>query len=83
MDITLFQLEAENESSLNSKLDDLIEEVGVPAEEGKDATGLFAEVAKKADAATTFTKDEVRSEIAASIAGADHLRRKKLGSYSE
>ena len=27
MDLTLFQLEAENESSLNSKLDDLIEEV--------------------------------------------------------
>lgn len=70
-------------ADLQQSVGDLIEEVGAPAEEGKDATGLFAEVAKKADAATTFTKDEVRSEIAASIAGADHLRRKKLGSYSE
>lgn len=70
-------------ADLQQVVSDLAAEVGEPAAGGKAATGLHAEIDKKANAEDVFTKDEVRTEIAVSIADADHLRRKKLGSYSE
>lgn len=61
----------------------MLEEVGTPAKDQVPASGLYVELDKKANAADVYTKDEVLTEIAISIADADHLRRKKLNSYTE
>lgn len=50
------------EGGLVDQVEDLQEEIGHAATEaGNDATGLYAELDKKADKATTYTKDEVDS----------------------
>ena len=50
------------EGGLVDQVEDLKEEIGHAATEaGNDATGLYAELDKKADKATTYTKDEVDS----------------------
>ena len=49
--------------------------VGAPASEGVAASGLFAEVDKKANAEDVYTSEEVDTKIGEAIAGIDHLSR--------
>lgn len=63
-------------SSLQTTVEDIKSAIGSPAEEGKEATGLYA----KADADTVYTKEETEELIAIEIAKYDHLSRKTFAS---
>lgn len=63
-------------SSLQTTVEDIKSAIGSPAEEGKEATGLYA----KADADTVYTKEETEELIATEIAKYDHLSRKTFAS---
>ena len=63
-------------SSLQTTVEDIKSAIGSPAEEGKEATGLYA----KADADTVYTKEETEELIATEIAKYDHLSRKIFAS---
>lgn len=63
-------------SSLQTTVEDIKSAIGSPAEEGKEATGLYA----KADANTVYTKEETEDLIATEIAKYDHLSRKTFAS---
>lgn len=56
---------------------DIEDKIGDPAnsELDKEATGLYAELELKANAADVYTKEETEDAIATAIAGADHLKR--------
>ena len=66
-------------SALQTTVADLAKELGDPAEGEKAATGIYAELDKKANAADVYTKDEVDAAIAA----VDHLQRKIVTSYND
>lgn len=70
-------------ADLQGVVENLVGEVGAPKEGSTEATGLYAELDKKANAADVYTKSEVRTEIALSVADSDHLRRKILTSYAD
>ena len=61
----------------------ILNSVGAPADEDSEATGLFAEIAKKANAEDVYTKQETISKIEAEVAKASHLKRKEVGSIDE
>ena len=63
-------------AGLQKSVTDLATTVG-SKEEG---TGVFAEIAKKADAENVYTKSATDSKIAEAIAKAPHLERKKVDS---
>lgn len=65
-------------SALQTTVADLAKELGDPADGDKVATGVYAELDKKANAADVYTKTEVDEAIAA----ADHLQRKIVASYT-
>ena len=72
--------------TLQTTVDDLIdtttsiqEEIGNPADDTNSATGLYAELDKKANIDNVYTKEEVQQQIAA----ADHLKRKKVANLEE
>lgn len=64
--------------NLETELDALEANVGQPAnaEDGTAATGLYAELDKKANTADVYTKVETDEKIATEIAKVDHLKRK-------
>lgn len=66
-------------SALQTSVADLVKELGNPAEGEKAATGVYAELDKKANATDVYTKDEVDAAIAA----VDHLQRKIVTSYND
>lgn len=61
----------------------ILNSVGAPADEDSEATGLFAEIAKKANAEDVYTKQETISKIEAEVAKASHLKRKEVASIDE
>jgi len=68
----------ENVSNLETTVDALKKSVGQAAsvEDGTAATGLYAELDKKANTADVYTKVETDEKIATEIAKVDHLKRK-------
>lgn len=68
---------------LKNTLTDLTAEVGDPASEGVAATGLYAELDKKANSSDVYTKEQVVALVDNKIATVDHLKRKIVGSLSE
>ena len=61
-------------------IDVLEKAVGAPAEGETAASGLFAEVEKKANAADVYSIEQADSAIAAAVAGASHLKRQEVAS---
>ena len=72
------------EGGLVDQVEDLQEEIGHAATEaGNDATGLYAELDKKANAADVYTKSETETAIATAVNAADHLKRKIVEKYED
>lgn len=65
-------------SALQTTVADLAKELGDPADGDKAATGVYAELDKKANAADVYTKQQVDEAIAA----VDHLQRKIVASFT-
>lgn len=63
---------------IDDSIELLLSRVGAPAEDGSDASGLFAEVAKKANAADVYTKEETHTYVGEAVAAASHLKRKEI-----
>lgn len=61
----------------------LLEEVGKPAAEEIEASGLYAELDKKANIKDVYTKEETIAEINSAIQNVNHLQRKIVASYSD
>ena len=59
----------------NSTVEGLKEAVGVPSGEGVEATGIYAELEKKANAEDVYSKNEADQAIASAIANVSHLKR--------
>lgn len=70
-------------SDLQKVAEDLVAEIGSPAEDGAAASGIYAEIDKKANAADVFTKDETLEQIATAVNNIDHLQRKIVSSYAD
>ena len=72
------------EGGLVDQVEDLQKEIGHAATEaGNDATGLYAELDKKANAADVYTKSETDTAIATAVNAADHLKRKIVEKYED
>lgn len=69
------------DSGLNQQIADIKQDIGTKAnaEAGTSATGIFAELDKKADANSVYTKTETDSLIA----NAEHLKRKIFNTKEE
>lgn len=65
-------------SALQTTVADLTKELGDPSEGEKAATGIYAELDKKANVEDVYTKQQVDEAIAA----VDHLQRKIVASYT-
>lgn len=65
-------------NDIDDSIELLLSRVGAPAEEGFDASGLFAEVAKKANAIDVYTKEETHTYVSEAVAAASHLKRKEI-----
>lgn len=70
-------------ADLQKVVTDLGTEVGNPATDSEDATGIYALLETKADANKVYTKDEVDTKFATELAAIDHLRRKIVTSYAD
>lgn len=70
-------------SDLQKVAEDLVAEIGSPAEDGVAASGIYAEIDKKANTADVFTKDETLEQIATAVNNIDHLQRKIVSSYAD
>ena len=70
-------------SDLQQVITGINTELGNPAEEGKEATGVYAELEKKANAADVYNQAETEALIAEAVAAADHLQRKIVASYTD
>lgn len=69
---------------VQDQVEDLQEEIGHAATEaGNDATGLYAELDKKANAADVYTRSETDTAIATAVNAADHLKRKIVEKYED
>lgn len=66
------------EDGLVSKVEDIVTSIGAPASGEGDvpATGIYAEIDKKADASNVYTKGEADNKINEAVAAAAHLKRK-------
>lgn len=75
----------EDVSSLEIAVNALKENVGQPAntEDGTAATGLYAELDKKANATDVYTKTQTDEKIASEIAKVDHLKRTIVDSIDD
>lgn len=65
-------------NDINSSIELLLNRVGAPAEDDTAASGLFAEVAKKANSVDVYTKEETHTYVNAAVAAASHLKRKEV-----
>lgn len=59
----------------NSVVEGIQEAIGVPSSEGVEATGIYAELEKKANAENVYSKNEADQAIASAIANVSHLKR--------
>lgn len=57
--------------------------IGSASQGDTPATGLIAEIEKKANAADVYTQEEADAKIAAAVAGANHLERKIVTSIND
>lgn len=57
--------------------------IGSAAQGDVPATGLIAEIEKKANASDVYTQEETDAKIAAAVAGANHLERKIVTSVDD
>ena len=66
--------------SLQTALDDVNDKIGSPSANEQAASGIYAELEKKANAENVYTKSEtdsvIESKVAEGVAAADHLKRK-------
>lgn len=73
--------------SIQTALDSLSENVGSPSSGGQAATGVYAELEKKANASDVYTKTEadevIEAKVAEGVAAADHLKRKTFNSIGD
>lgn len=67
-----------NIDELTSMLEDLSNEIGQAASDGKEATGLYALLDAKANKSDVYTKEQTLEEIAKSVAASGHLKRKTV-----
>lgn len=67
-----------NIDELTSMLQDLSNEIGQAASDGKEATGLYALLDVKANKSDVYTKEQTLEEIAKSVAASGHLKRKTV-----
>lgn len=72
-------------NDLANEVSDLNTAVGVPAnaETGTAASGIFAELDKKANIVDLYTKGEIDNAIATAVANIDHLKRVKVNSIDD
>ena len=70
-------------ADLQAVTQNLLEEIGAPLTEEAPASGLYAELDKKANAADVYTKEDVLAQINAAVSAADHLQRKIVASYAD
>lgn len=75
----------EDVSDLETAVDALKENVGQPSDatSGAAATGLYAELDKKANSADVYTKTQTDEKIASEIAKVDHLKRTIVDSIDD
>lgn len=66
--------------SISESITNLNTLVGTPASNDADASGLFAELDKKANAADVYTKEETNTQINTAVANVAHLKRKEVAS---
>ena len=67
---------------VQKSVSDIEREIGAPVDGETPASGLYAELDKKANAADVYSKAETTVIINNAVAEADHLRRKIIESYS-
>ena len=70
-------------TTAEADIDALEAKVGAAASDGTAASGLFAELDTKADAANVYTRSEADTAISTAIAGADHLKRTTVDSVED
>lgn len=70
-------------TEINNAVNALQNTIGSAAEGETPATGIFAELEKKANAENVYTKDETEAAIATAIAGINHLERKIVASVDD
>ena len=66
--------------SISESITNLNTLVGAPADDDTDASGIFAELDKKANAADVYTKEETNTQINTAVANVAHLKRKEVAS---
>ena len=69
--------------SIDGSIDILEQIIGSPATDEEEASGLFAELDKKANVADVYTKEETNIQINTAVAAASHLKRKKVESTDD
>lgn len=70
-------------TTAEADIDALEEKVGAPVNGETPATGIFAKLDTKANAADVYTKEEANAAIASGIADAPHLKRVKVDSVGD
>ena len=73
----------ESVDTIEGKVTDLETKVGAAAGVDTAATGLYAELDKKADADKVYSKEDADLAIASAVANADHLKRTKVDSVED
>ena len=73
----------ESVDTIEGKVTDLETKVGSAAGVDTAATGLYAELDKKADADKVYSKEDADLAIASAVANADHLKRTKVDSIED
>lgn len=69
--------------SIEASISNLIATIGAPASDETEASGLFAELNKKANSADVYTKEQTDTNISTAVAQAAHLKRKEIKSTDE
>lgn len=70
---------------LEETSNNLVEKIGAPADETNNipASGIYAELNKKANLNDVYTKQETETKINEAIVGLDHLKRKEVNSIDD
>lgn len=82
VDSLVLQLEqvAEDIDNIENSITNLMSVVGVPGDQDVEASGLYAELNKKANAQDVYTKEETDFNIGEAVSKAAHLKRKEVDS---